>query len=201
MVEQEFDPIARDFSCLPVGEPAGRDSVAEIDPDNLLFHRMPIERLEGEAIRDAILSVSGRLDERILGPPIPTYLTEFMDGRGRPAASGPLDGAGRRSIYLEVHRNFLSPLMRTFDTPVPFSTIGRRTVSNVPAQSLILLNDPFVVGQARLWAQHLLQEDDCLPEQRIEKIFKTALGRPAHEVEKKGSASFPARSGGGVRHC
>jgi len=57
---------------------------------------------------------------------------ELLDGRGKPA-SGPLDGDGRRSLYLAVRRNFLSPLLLAFDTPSPFSTIGRRTVSNVPA--------------------------------------------------------------------
>ena len=74
-----------------------------------------------------------------------------MEGRGRPGRNGPLDGNGRRSIYIEVRRNFLSPLMRTFDTPQPFSTVGRRNQSNVPAQALILLNDPFVRQQTDLW--------------------------------------------------
>src|SRR5262249_30638086 len=95
---------------------AATDRLAEErDPDNSWFHRMPLKRLEGEAIRDEILAVSGRLDEKMYGPPVPTYLTEFMEGRGRPSKSGPLDGAGRRSIYLEVRRNFLSPIMRAFD--------------------------------------------------------------------------------------
>jgi hypothetical protein len=95
------------------------------DPENLLLHRMRLRRLEGEAIRDAMLSISGRLDETRFGPSVPVFLTEFQDGRGRPA-SGPLDGNGRRSIYLAVKRNFLSSLLLAFDTPVPFSTVGRR---------------------------------------------------------------------------
>src|SRR6266849_3474824 len=131
----------------------------EKDPMNFLWHRMPVRRLEGEAIRDSLLTLAGRLDEAMYGPSVPTHLTEFMEGRGRPASSGPLDGNGRRSIYLEVRGNFPSPMMRTFDTPVPFTTVGKRTVSNVPAQSLILMNDPFVLSQARLWARRLLQEE------------------------------------------
>ncbi len=87
------------------------------------------------------------------GPSVPTYLNRFMDGRGRPGRSGPLDGDGRRSIYLNVRRNFLNPMFLAFDTPVPFSTMGRRNVSNVPAQALTLMNDPLVVAQARLWAE------------------------------------------------
>jgi len=49
-----------------------------------------------------------------------------------------------------VRRNFLSPMLLAFDTPIPFSTMGRRSLSNVPAQALILMNDPFVQEQARV---------------------------------------------------
>jgi hypothetical protein len=167
----------------------------ENDPGNLLCHRMPIRRLEGEIIRDAILQVSGRLDDAMFGPSVPAYLTEFMEGRGRPGASGPLDGAGRRSIYLEVRRNFLSPMMRTFDSPVPFSTIGRRTVSNVPAQSLILLNDPFVVAQAQVWARRLLQDKNCSPRERLAKMYLMAFGRLADEDELKAALAFLREQG------
>ena len=126
----------------------------EADPGNLLLHRMRIRRLEGEAIRDSILKVSGRLNPGMFGPSVPVYLTPFQDGRGRPG-SGPLDGDGRRSVYLAVRRNFLSSFLLAFDTPSPFSTVGRRTVSNVPAQALILMNDPFVHNQADVWAKRV----------------------------------------------
>ena len=76
-----------------------------------------------------------------------------MNGRGRPKKSGSLDGDGRRSIYISVRRNFLSPFMLAFDTPTPFSSMGRRNVSNVPAQPLILLNDPLVVELADDWSK------------------------------------------------
>ncbi len=120
-----------------------------LDPSNALLHRRDLGRLDAESIRDAILAVSGRLDPTPGGPSIPPHLTRFMDGRGRPAHSGPLDGAGRRTIYLTVRRNFLSPLLLAFDFPTPSAPMGRRNVSNVPAQALTLLNDPFVADQAR----------------------------------------------------
>jgi hypothetical protein len=171
-----------------------QDAIAEEkDPEDLLFHRMTARRLEGEAIRDAMLSVSGGLDGAMFGPSVPTYLTPSMEGVGRPKESGPMDGAGRRSIYLEVRRNFLAPLMRTFDAPVPFSTIGKRTVSNVPAQSLILLNDPFVIGQAQLWARHVLRETSLSPEQRIDKIYVEALGRPPSQKDLAETLDFAQR--------
>src|SRR5205823_3801994 len=148
----------------------------EADPQNKLLHRMPVRRLEAESIRDAILSVSGRLDLKLYGPSVPPHLTPFMQGRGRPPVSGPLDGDGRRSVYLGVRRNFLTPMFLDFDFPIPFTTIGRRSVSNVPAQALTLMNNPFVVGEAQRWAKRVLAEKDRTPEQRIESMYVTAFG-------------------------
>lgn len=161
-----------------------------IDPDNRLLHRMPIKRLEGEVIRDAILAVSGRLDRTAYGQSVPIHLTAFMEGRGRPGVNGPLDGAGRRSLYIAVRRNFLSPMMLTFDTPNPFSTVGRRTVSNVPAQALILMNDPLVLEQAKLWAQRVLAEPAGSDEERIRRIYETALSRQPSAEELLAAIDF-----------
>jgi hypothetical protein len=151
------------------------------DPDDLLLHRMRRRRLEGEAIRDAMLSMSGRLDQRLYGPSVLVHLTAFQEGRGRPA-SGPLDGDGRRSLYLSVRRNFLSPFLLAFDTPSPFSTVGCRTVSNVPAQSLILLNDPFVHQQAQLWAKRVLSQPGS-DRERIVRMYESAFTRPPTDAE------------------
>ena len=129
----------------------------QLDPENVLLHRAHLRRLEGEAIRDAMLMVSGRFNAAAGGPSVPVHLTEFMEGRGRPQG-GPLDGDGRRSLYIAVRRNFLPPFMLAFDTPIPFNTMGRRNVSNVPAQALFLMNDPLVVDLSRKWAQRILQE-------------------------------------------
>ena len=161
------------------------------DPNNLLLHRMNVRRLEGEIIRDAILSVSGRLDLTVGGPGIPTHLTEFMQGRGR-QGSGPLDGNGRRSVYLTTWRNFLSPMMMAFDTPSPFNTMGRRSVSNVPAQALILMNDPFVIEQAKLWAKRVLSDSQSTAEQRIARMYQTAFARSPSEAETAEVLAFLA---------
>jgi hypothetical protein len=172
------------------------DAVAEEkDPQNLLFHRMPIRRLESEPIRDAILAISGQLDPEMFGQPVPVYLTDFMEGRGRPPHGGPIDGAGRRSIYQALHRNFLPPMMRAFDFPVPFTTIVRRTVANVPAQSLIMMNDPFVIGQAQAWAKSVLARPDLSPEQRIELMYETIFSRPPAPAELAQDLSFLDRQG------
>ena len=121
------------------------------------LHRANVRRLEGEAIRDSMLAVSGRLNRTMFGPSVPAYLSPYAESRFQPKTSGPLDGDGRRSIYLEVRRNYLPPMLLVFDTPTPFTSIGRRNVSNVPAQALTMLNDPLVVDLARQWAQRVLK--------------------------------------------
>lgn len=162
---------------------------ADVDPQNLWWHRMPVRRLEGEVIRDAMLTVSGELDRTLYGPPVPVFLTSFMQGRGRPKG-GPLDGEGRRSIYTSVNRNFLPPMMLAFDTPIPFTTIGRRTQSNVPAQALILMNDPFVVQQAERWARRTLTEQTGSAEARIGILYEQAFARPATPDEIQEGVDF-----------
>lgn len=166
-----------------------RPEAIAVDPKNMLWHHRPPKRLEGEVIRDSLLALSGQLDATMYGQSVPVHLTAFMDGRGRPKKSGPLDGAGRRSIYTSVRRNFLSPFMLTFDTPAPFSTMGRRNVSNVPAQALILLNDPLVVEQAKKWAERAVGEAESAPA-RIDWMYQSAFARTPTDRELAVASSF-----------
>ena len=164
-------------------------AAAETDPENLLLSSMRQRRLQGEVIRDSLLSVSGELNPVQFGPSVPIHLTPFMQGRGRPGQSGPLDGNNRRSIYVEVRRNFLHPMMLAFDTPVPFNAIGRRTSSNVPAQALILMNDPFVILQANKWAEKLVKIDETT-DARLKRIYLRAFSRPPTEFELAKAKEF-----------
>ena len=168
-------------------------TAVDADPKNLLWHHRPPKRLEGEVIRDSLLALSGKLDTKQFGPPVPIHLTSFMDGRGRPKTSGPLDGDGRRSIYIAIRRNFLSPFMLTFDTPIPFSAMGRRNVSNVPAQALILMNDPFVAEQARGWAKQAMKVSDQSQE-RIEWLYMTAFARKPKAEEMTTAKEYLGKS-------
>lgn len=138
----------------------------EADPGNALLSHMSVRRIEAEAIRDALLAVAGRLDPALYGP-----------------ASAP--AAPRRSVYLPVKRTRLDPFLQTFDAPAPFSTLGRRSETNVPAQSLLLLNSPFVREQAAAWAVRLLREGRAAPEERVRGMFATALGRPPAVDEER----------------
>jgi Protein of unknown function (DUF1553)/Protein of unknown function (DUF1549)/Planctomycete cytochrome C len=166
-----------------------------VDPSNRFLHRMNVRRLEAESIRDLILAVSGDYNHTMYGPGVRVHLTGFMEGRGRPSQSGPLDGGGRRSLYLNVRRNFLNPMLLAFDAPAPFSTMGRRNVSNVPAQALTLMNDPLVTGQARLWAENELAKPAQSTQERLDRLYQTALGRLQTDLEKRASLAFLSAAG------
>jgi hypothetical protein len=147
----------------------------EIDPANDAWSHMRLRRLEAEAIRDSLLAISGRLDERMFGPP----------------AAPPEHLPQRRSIYLPLRRNSLNPFLELFDAPKPFSTLGRRDATNVPGQSLALLNDPFVISCARQWARRVIEREPD-PARRIELMFETAFARLPTARERELSAAYLA---------
>ena len=172
---------------------ATHDAPQTADPANTLLARMNVKRLEGEIIRDALLATSGRLDDRLYGPSVPVHLTPFMEGRGRPGESGPVDGRGRRSLYIAVRRNFPDPFFQAFDFPNPHSTIGRRNVSNVPAQALAMLNNPLVIEQCGVAARRLLAEAaGRTVDERIEHAYLTTFGRPPTDDEISAGREFIA---------
>ena len=164
------------------------ESARELDPDNRFLHHIPVRRLEAEAIRDSVLVVSGHLDRRLYGPSVTPHVSEHQQGRGRPE-SGPLLGAGRRSLYIEVRRNFLTPMFLAFDYPVPTSTLGGRGTSTVPSQALIMMNNAFVRAQARSWGIALSSLRQATPE-RIAGMFLSALGRSPTRQEGVAAQSF-----------
>jgi len=158
------------------------DETIEADPDNRLLGRMPRRRLEAECIRDKLLAISGQLNPKLYGASVPVHLTPFMRGEDLPLVSGPADGDRRRSIYLEVRRNHLTPLLETFDFPKPESTVGQRSTALLPAQALAMLNNPFVAQQASAWANRVVASDLSEAE-RIEQMFRTAFARQPTAAE------------------
>jgi Protein of unknown function (DUF1553)/Protein of unknown function (DUF1549)/Planctomycete cytochrome C len=168
------------------------DSTREKDPDNVWLSRARVRRLEAEAIRDTLMSIADRLDVKLEGTSIPVHLTEFLEGRGRPGSSGPADSEFRRSIFISVRRNFLVPMMSTFDAPNPFSSMGRRNVSSVPAQSLTLLNDPFVHQLAKDWSQSMLALPATTDQQRLETMYLTAFARLPTQAEQASTLEYIA---------
>ena len=137
---------------------------------------MRVRRLEGEALRDSCIALAGRLDTRMYGP-------------GDNALAPPREQV-RRSVYLLIRRNTLNPLITTFDGPKPFTTVGKRDSTNVPVQSLTLLNDPFIIDTARRWSEQL--EANASDEGKVNALFLQALGRPAHAKEQAAAARYLA---------
>ncbi|HRE84049.1 MAG TPA: PSD1 and planctomycete cytochrome C domain-containing protein [Opitutaceae bacterium] len=152
----------------------------ERDPGNLYLQHALVRRLEAEEIRDALLAVAGNLNPDVGGAPVRNFYRVSVDTSQPP--SGPLDGHGRRSLYLEMRRNCRSDFLQAFDQPSPAMTTGARTLSNVPAQSLALLNDPFVLHQANVWAERVRAEFPD-PLQRLTRMYEEALGRPPRTEE------------------
>ena len=151
------------------------EAASRIDPENRLLHHYPVRRLEAEAIRDSILATSGRLDPLRYGPSVEPYRLKTKEYRKLHA--GPLDGHGRRSVYLRVTRMEGARFLELFDFPVPSVSRGRRDVTNVPSQALAMLNDPFVIQQANYWADRLLEQEEETLRERLGRMFVRALSR------------------------
>jgi hypothetical protein len=123
----------------------------------------------------------------MFGPSVHPY-REKADTEKR-LYTGPLDGNGRRSIYIKCQLMEAPSFLRAFNLPDGKVTQGRRETSNTPAQSLALLNDPLVLWLADQWAAQLIGDGSKNIEQRANTMFRIALGRPPTKAE---SARFCA---------
>jgi hypothetical protein len=169
-----------------------------VDPDNRLLWRMPRRRLEGEALRDAMLAVSGALNPRMGGPmvrvPLEPAVYELIFTEGEPDGLWPVTPDprehGRRSLYLFAKRNVRLPLLEAFDRPDSLTSCPVRPVSTFAPQALILLNGPFAQEQSRRFAGRLLHECGPDPDRQIERAYRLALARPPRAVERKLARDF-----------
>jgi len=153
------------------------------DPDNLLFSRMNRKRLEGEAVRDAALAISGLLNRRMGGPGVFPPLPEgATPGPGVwPVTRDPLEHR-RRSLYVFVRRNLHYPLFESFDAPDTNLSCPTREVSTTAPQALTLMNNPEILQYARDFAGRVLAGAGTTPE-RVRLAYRLALGRPPSAVE------------------
>ena len=152
------------------------------DPENRLLSHWTARRAEAEVIRDSLLAVSGRLDARMFGPSVHPFRAK-ADPEKR-LFTGPLDGDGRRSIYLKVQLMEAPHFLSAFNLPGGKVTQGRRESSNTPAQSLALLNDPLVLALADHWAGRLVADGCTSVADRADAMFRAALGRTSDESER-----------------
>jgi hypothetical protein len=155
----------------------------ERDPANRLLHHYATRRLEAEEIRDSLLAVSGRLDAKLYGRPILPF-RPVEDDKKR-LLSGPVDGEGRRSLYLQMSIMDPPKFLVGFNLPDLKLPTGRRDVTNVPSQALIMLNDPFVLAMARHWTSEFTRDASATERSRIERMFLRAYGRTPRDAELK----------------
>ena len=152
------------------------------DPDNQLFGRMNRQRLEAEPLRDALLAVSGGLDESMGGPAFRDLTTP------------------RRTIYLMTIRSDRSNYRMLFDAADPTAIVDQRIDSTVAPQALFLMNNPFVLDRARALARRALERQPEADRARIDWIYKLLYSRPAtqKEVEIGLSAVRPSQPGSSI---
>ncbi|MXW01128.1 MAG: DUF1553 domain-containing protein [Holophagales bacterium] len=149
-------------------------SARERDPRNDLLSHAHLRRLEAEAVRDSMLIAAGQLE--------PVTAAENQPETG---------WSNRRSVYVQVIRNQPDPLLHTLDLPTPVTTKGQRDQTNVPAQSLLMMNNTQVMHLAARFAERIAQDPDLHSDrERIVAMFRLALGRPPTEQELGAAERF-----------
>lgn len=161
----------------------------EIDPENRLLWRSKPRRLQVEAIRDAILSVSGQLD---IKPPVGSTVTGLGDKLVRGIDTKILQPpSNHRSIYLPVIRDYAPEMFDRFDFPSSSLVSGKRAVTEVPSQALFLRNSAFVAEQATHAAKRLLTDQTSKNDaEKIDLAIRWVFSRGATAEEKKGALAL-----------
>ncbi|MBX3400067.1 MAG: DUF1553 domain-containing protein [Gemmataceae bacterium] len=174
---------------------AANPQALAIDADNRLLWRKTPQRLEAEAIRDSILSVSGQLNPAMGGPPFHDVRTYGDKGT---KYYEPIDPVGkefhRRTIYRFSPRGERSAILETFDCPEPSALTPRRQVTTTPLQALALWNNSFVLRMGRHFAERVEAEAKS-QEEKIQRAYRLAYGRDPSKDEAALSAAFVAKHG------
>jgi hypothetical protein len=165
------------------------------DAGNQLLWRMPLRRLEAEAVRDSMLAVTGSLDRTMGGPGFRLFRYRTQNV----AIYEPLDEQGpqtwRRTVYQQQARANREDLLATFDCPECAQRTPRRDVTTTPLQALSLLNGTFTVLQAGRLAERLEAEAGPRTEAQVERAFRLAFGRPPSEAERRVAVGLVQRYG------
>jgi hypothetical protein len=166
-----------------------RDGLDVVDPDNRLLSHFPLRRLDAEAVRDAMLHAAGELNRKAGGPYVPSQRT----AEGVVEVAENVDGAKRRSVYLQQRRTQTVTLLQLFDAPSMVTTCGKRSPSTVPLQSLALLNSEFVRARGKAFAARLIREAGADDAKRLALAFRLACGRLPHTDEREACEAFLAK--------
>jgi len=165
----------------------------EKDPTNIYLWRFPLRRLEAEAIRDVILSASGQINLEAGGQPffpaIPKSVREsYLQGKWVMTKEEP--STWRRSVYAYWKRGLKYPMFEVHDQPDPNVTCEMRNTTTVPTQALTLLNNEFVLIQARHFAERVAREAGADPIKQIRVLYRIALSREPERKEMDQSLDF-----------
>ncbi len=175
---------------------------AERDPENHLLWRFPYRRLEAEAIRDAMLAVSGRLNPKMYGPSMYPFIpSEALAGSSDPDKIWPPfdeQEASRRTVYAFSKRSMVVPLLEVLDVCDSSRSCDKRLVTTVAPQALSLFNSDFVNRQARHFAERLRREAGPEPGRQIERAYLLALCRLPADEERAALLEFLRREGGSL---
>ena len=167
----------------------------KLDPENRRLGHFPRRRLDGEALRDACLAVSGQLNLKAGGPSIfPDVPAELKGSGWKPSAD--IAERNRRSIYVFVKRNLRYPMFALFDSPDRSESCSRRFVTTTAPQALALLNDPTMLSFAQSLAQRVMKEAGPKPEAQVERLFALTLGRKPTTEESAALTDFLQRHKG-----
>jgi hypothetical protein len=160
---------------------------ADVDVDNRLVWRYVPRRLDGEAIRDSILAVSGGLDRTMFGPAVHPYIpreailpaayTAWLNSESDDPKTW------RRSIYTFVKRSTPIPMLQAFDRPDRTISNGKRHVTTIVPQALHFVNDPLVRTQCEVFAERIVKEASTEPKARIRHAYRLAIGRQPRDEE------------------
>jgi hypothetical protein len=164
------------------------------DPENRLLWRMPRVRLEAEIIRDQILAVTGNLDRSLGGPCVYPYIDPklFQSSTKRTWPGKPDDDPStwRRSLYVYSKRSIRYPLFETFDQPNLVNSCDRRNRSTIAPQALLLMNNNFVLTEAKYFAERLRREAGDDARAQVERAYRLALGRAPTAFERAKTMEF-----------
>lgn len=165
---------------------------AKVDGENKLLWRYPRRRLEAEAIRDSMLSVSGLLDRTMGGPgvfPTAPAGTEIQEGRHWRKSRGPEDEY-RASVYIFARRLVRYPMLQSFDAPLAFESCGRRQETVTADQALELMNGEASANFARALARRVANDSGQSVDSLAERAYRLTLGRTPTEAEMQRSRDF-----------
>lgn len=173
---------------------ADRPACAKIDAGNRLLWRMNRVRLDAESIHDAMLVATGRLDERIGGPPVRQFV--FKDDHSPVYDYERYDvdehGSCRRSVYRFLVRSVPDPFMECLDCADPSILTPKRNATLTALQALALLNNPLAVRQSQHLAERAMRASGGLAAQ-IDAVYRFALGREPTPTERERLAAYAAR--------